>query len=72
VCRQPLITPSYPVYFVYYPEEGKEELQLEVLAFFNPGAEQNVKLHHACPDLLVCYFQGKPIMSDGIKYERRA
>jgi hypothetical protein len=69
VSPQPL-TSSYPVYFVYYPEEGKEELKLEILAFFNPGAEQNAKVHHACLDLLVRYFQGKLIMSDGIEYKR--
>jgi hypothetical protein len=51
-CHQPL-TSSYPVYFVYYPEEDEEELQLarvqlEALAFFNPGAEQDAKAHHAC------------------------
>jgi hypothetical protein len=69
-CHQPH-TSSYPVYFVYYPEEEEEELQLEILTFFNPGAEQNAKVHHACMDLLVQYYQGKSIESDGIEYTRK-
>jgi len=67
-CNQPHTT-SYPVFYVYYPQ-GDEEIELEIWILFNPGGEQNAKVHHAGLDLLIRYYQGEKIENDGQEYKR--